>query len=158
RAIQTGHDFERAGGREPPPASGPHEHRRREAAPDRRRPRRHGELDPRNPEHHQADGRPASTDPGCGAIPASLDPAHRTRAYRRPSRPISRGGPRMSETLKTAGFMLGAIALVVAASVTQPEQRTASIFNDEGQPFYPEFRDPQSVKAIEVVDYDDSTA
>jgi hypothetical protein len=64
----------------------------------------------------------------------------------------------MSETLKTAAFLLGAIALVVAASVTQPEQRAASIFNDEGQPFYPEFRDPQAVKAIEVVDYDDITA
>ena len=64
----------------------------------------------------------------------------------------------MNETLKTAAFLLGAIALVVAASVTQPEQRAASIFNDEGQPFYPEFRDPQAVKAIEVVDYDESTA
>ena len=38
----------------------------------------------------------------------------------------------MSETIKTAAFLLGAIALVVAASVTQPEQRAASIFNDEG--------------------------
>jgi len=64
----------------------------------------------------------------------------------------------MTETLKTAAFLLAAIALVIAASVTQPEQRAASIFNDEGQPFYPEFRDPQSVKAIEVVDYDEATA
>ncbi len=64
----------------------------------------------------------------------------------------------MSEAFKTAGFLLGAMVLVIAASVTQPEQRAASIFNDEGQPFYPEFRDPQVVKAIEVVDYDESTA
>ena len=32
------------------------------------------------------------------------------------------------------------------------------MFSDEGEAFYPKFRDPQSVKAIEVVDYDESTA
>src|SRR5262245_29157119 len=64
----------------------------------------------------------------------------------------------MSETLKTAGFLAVALALVVAASVTQPERRTAAVFSDEGEVFYPQFRDAQAVKAIEVVDYDESTA
>jgi hypothetical protein len=64
----------------------------------------------------------------------------------------------MSETLKTAVFLAGALALVVAASVTQPERRTAAVFSDEGEAFYPQFRDTQAVKAIEVVDYDESTA
>jgi hypothetical protein len=64
----------------------------------------------------------------------------------------------MSESLKTAGFLAAAAVLVVAASVTAPERRNPSVFNDEGQAFYPEFRDPQAVKAIEVVDYDEATA
>jgi hypothetical protein len=64
----------------------------------------------------------------------------------------------MSETLKTAGFLAGALVLVVAAGVVQPERRTPSLMSDEGEAFYPQFKDPQSVKAIEVVDYDESTA
>lgn len=64
----------------------------------------------------------------------------------------------MSETIKTAGFVAGALALAIAASVVQPERRTPSLFSDEGEAFYPAFRDAQRVKAIEVVDYDESTA
>src|SRR5687767_14749272 len=64
----------------------------------------------------------------------------------------------MSEAIKTAGFLAGAVALVIAASVTQPERRTPEMLSDEGEAFYPQFRDPQAVKAIEVVDYDESTA
>jgi hypothetical protein len=64
----------------------------------------------------------------------------------------------MTETVKTAAFLAAAAALVVAASVTAPERRNPSVFSDEGQAFYPEFRDPQAVKAIEVVDYDEATA
>jgi hypothetical protein len=64
----------------------------------------------------------------------------------------------MSETLKTASFIAGALVLVVAAAVVEPERRTPTLFTDEGQAFYPDFRDPQAVKAIEVIDYDESTA
>lgn len=64
----------------------------------------------------------------------------------------------MNETLKTAAFAIGAAALVVAATVTAPERRVASVFSDEGQAFYPDFRNPQDVKSIEVIDYDESTA
>jgi uncharacterized protein DUF4340 len=64
----------------------------------------------------------------------------------------------MSETLKTAAFLAGAAALVIAAAVTEPERRAAAVFSDEGEAFYPQFRDPQAVKAIEVVDYDEPTA
>jgi len=64
----------------------------------------------------------------------------------------------MTETLKTAGFLAGALALVVAAAVVEPERRTPSLMSDEGETFYPGFNDPQSVKAIEVVDYDEPTA
>jgi hypothetical protein len=64
----------------------------------------------------------------------------------------------VSEALKTAGFLAGAMALVITAAVVQPERRTPSMFSDEGEAFYPKFRDPHAVKAIEVVDYDESTA
>jgi hypothetical protein len=64
----------------------------------------------------------------------------------------------MNETIKTAAFLAVGTALVVAASVTAPERRNPSVFNDEGKAFYPEFRDPGAVKAIEVVDYDEATA
>jgi hypothetical protein len=64
----------------------------------------------------------------------------------------------MSETLKTVCFLAGALVLVVAAGVVEPERHTPSMMNDEGEAFYPNFKNPQSVKAIEVVDYDDSTA
>src|ERR1700757_1957214 len=64
----------------------------------------------------------------------------------------------MSETLKTVGFLAGALALVIVAGVSEPERRLPSVMSDEGQAFYPEFKDPQDVKAIEVVDYNESTA
>lgn len=64
----------------------------------------------------------------------------------------------MNETIKTGGFVAVAVGLVLAASVASPERRTASVFSDEGEAFYPDFKDPQEVKAIEVVDYDESTA
>ncbi|HTS63475.1 MAG TPA: DUF4340 domain-containing protein [Candidatus Acidoferrales bacterium] len=62
------------------------------------------------------------------------------------------------EAVVSAVFVLAAAVLVAAASLTSPERRAASVFSDEGQPFYPEFHDPQAVKAIEVVDYDEPTA
>ena len=64
----------------------------------------------------------------------------------------------MTESVKTAAFLAGALALVIAASVTEPERRTPSMMSDEGEAFYPEFKDPKAVAAIEVVDYDESTA
>jgi hypothetical protein len=64
----------------------------------------------------------------------------------------------MSETWKTTAFLTGALALVITASLTQPDRRAAAVFSDEGEPFYPQFHDAQAVKAIEVVDYDESTA
>jgi hypothetical protein len=64
----------------------------------------------------------------------------------------------MTETVKTAAFVACAAALVAAAAVTAPERRMASVFSDEGEAFYPQFKDPQEVKSIEVIDYDESTA
>lgn len=64
----------------------------------------------------------------------------------------------MRETLKTAGFVAGAAALAIAAALVQPERGTPSLMSDEGEAFYPQFRDAKEVRAIEVVDYDEPTA
>jgi hypothetical protein len=64
----------------------------------------------------------------------------------------------VNEAVKTGAFLVGALALVIAAAVAEPDRHAASVFRDEGEAFYPEFRDAQAVKAIEVVDYDESTA
>jgi hypothetical protein len=63
----------------------------------------------------------------------------------------------MTESLKTVGFVGAALALALAAGVMRPERHIAAVFSDEGQAFFPDFKDAQSVKAIEVVDYDEST-
>lgn len=64
----------------------------------------------------------------------------------------------MNETLKTAAMIATAVALTTAAIVVEPERRTPSILSDQGETFYPKFTDPQAVKTIEVVDYDEATA
>lgn len=64
----------------------------------------------------------------------------------------------MRETLKTGGFVLAALVLAVAAAVVEPEARTPEILSDQGDLFYPKFKDPLAVKIIEVVDYDEATA
>jgi hypothetical protein len=64
----------------------------------------------------------------------------------------------MGETLKTAGFVAAALVAVSTAVVIQPANFAPRIMSDQGQLFYPKFIDPQSVKTIEVVDYDEATA
>jgi hypothetical protein len=64
----------------------------------------------------------------------------------------------MNETLKTAAMVAAAVALTTAAIVVEPERRTPSILSDQGETFYPKFTDPQAVRTIEVVDYDEATA
>ena len=64
----------------------------------------------------------------------------------------------MNESTKTLGFVGVAVALVIAAMVTSPENALPKIRSDEGEAFYPDFRDVQAVKTIEVVGYDEGTA
>ena len=64
----------------------------------------------------------------------------------------------MRESLKTAAFVAAAVGLAVVAGVVEPETATPRIMSDQGQAFYPNFKDPQAVKTIEVVDYDEPTA
>lgn len=64
----------------------------------------------------------------------------------------------MNETVKTLCFAAAALALALTAARLQPERRTPSILSDQGELFYPEFKDPKVVRTIEVVDYDEATA
>ncbi len=64
----------------------------------------------------------------------------------------------MKEILKTGAFVAAAAALSALAVYTEPERRTAAIFSETGTTFYPDFKRPQDVKTIEVVDYDEATA
>lgn len=64
----------------------------------------------------------------------------------------------MKEWLRTGIFCVLAVAISTAAVLVDPGRRTSGIFDDQGEPFYPEFADPQAPKTIEVIDYDEATA
>ena len=64
----------------------------------------------------------------------------------------------MKESIKTLLFVVVAAGLAIMASVIEPESATPKLMSDQGEEFYPKFRDPQAVKTIEVIDYDESTA
>ena len=64
----------------------------------------------------------------------------------------------MTEWLRTGIFCVLAVAISTAAVLVDPGRRTSGIFDDQGEPFYPEFGDPQAPKTIEVIDYDEVTA
>lgn len=64
----------------------------------------------------------------------------------------------MKELLKTGAFVAAAAVLSTLAVYTEPERRTAAIFSETGTTFFPEYKRPQDVRTIEVVDYDEATA
>lgn len=64
----------------------------------------------------------------------------------------------MTEWLRTGIFWVLAVAVSTAAVLVDPGRRASGIFDDQGEPFYPEFSDPQAPKTIEVIDYDEVTA
>jgi len=64
----------------------------------------------------------------------------------------------MRERAKTAGFVLAAAALAVAAAVVEPESAAPEIFSDQGEVFFSKLADPLAAKALEVVEYDEATA
>jgi hypothetical protein len=59
---------------------------------------------------------------------------------------------------KTTLFLAVAALLVTAAAWIEPEAARPGIFSDQGQTFFPDFRTAAAVKAIEVVDYDETEA
>jgi hypothetical protein len=63
----------------------------------------------------------------------------------------------MSETRKTLIFAGAAVVLALAAFIFSPSRITPDAFLDQGEPFYPDFTDPNSATTLEVIDYDESS-
>jgi hypothetical protein len=65
----------------------------------------------------------------------------------------------MNEFVKTLCFAGVALVLTGAAFVTTRDRSvTNATFNDQGQPFFPDFKDPLACTDLTVVDFDPSTA
>jgi hypothetical protein len=65
----------------------------------------------------------------------------------------------MNDLSKTIAFVVVAVLLMGAALWSTPSREVSvAEFNDQGQPFFPAFKDPLVCKSLEVIDYDPSTA
>lgn len=64
----------------------------------------------------------------------------------------------MKELTKTLIFVVVALVLTGAAMIRIPDRVKDVAFNDQGQPFFPDFKNPSECSDLEVVDYDPSTA
>ena len=64
----------------------------------------------------------------------------------------------MSETRKTMTYGGVAILLVLVAFLTAPRKSTPDAFVDRGEPFFPEFVDPNTAATLEVIEFDEETA
>jgi len=63
----------------------------------------------------------------------------------------------MDETRKTIVFAGAAVILALAAFIFSPSRITPEAFLDQGEPFYPEFTDPNEATTLEVIDYNESS-
>ena len=63
----------------------------------------------------------------------------------------------MSELKKTLYLAGGALVLALLAIATAPRPTTPDAFADRGEPFFPEFEDPNSAATLEVVEFDEET-
>lgn len=63
----------------------------------------------------------------------------------------------MNETRKTLYFAGAAVVLALAAFIFSPSRITPDAFLDQGEPFYPEFTDPNEATTLEVIDYDEAS-
>lgn len=64
----------------------------------------------------------------------------------------------MEEMKRTVIFVVAAAVLIFLTVVTTPRERVAEVFNDQGQPLFPEFTDPVAATSLEIIDYDAATA
>jgi hypothetical protein len=64
----------------------------------------------------------------------------------------------MSETGKTLTFGAVAVLLVVVALVSTPPKITPDDFLDQGEAFFPDFKDPNIATTLEVVEFDETDA
>ena len=63
----------------------------------------------------------------------------------------------MNENKKTVVFVGVAVFLAALALVFAPRRITPDAFLDQGEPFFPEFTDPNEAVTLEVIDFDQNT-
>ncbi|MDH3217684.1 MAG: DUF4340 domain-containing protein [Candidatus Krumholzibacteria bacterium] len=63
----------------------------------------------------------------------------------------------MKETTRTLVFTGAAVLLALLALVTAPKKTTPNAFTDQGEPFFPQFTDPNAASTLEVIDFDEET-
>ena len=63
----------------------------------------------------------------------------------------------MSELRKTIVFVGAAVVLALIAAFSAPKRITPDAFLDQGEPFFPDFTDPNSARTLEVIDFDEET-
>jgi hypothetical protein len=63
----------------------------------------------------------------------------------------------MSELKKTLYLAGGAVVLALLAIATAPRPSTPDAFADRGEPFFPEFEDPNAASTLEVVEFEEET-
>lgn len=63
----------------------------------------------------------------------------------------------MNENRKTIWFLATAAILVVLALIMAPSRFTPGAFLDQGEPFFPDFTDPNQATTLEVIDFDSTT-
>jgi hypothetical protein len=63
----------------------------------------------------------------------------------------------MNERKKTFAFIGVGVVLVLLAVVTTPKRVTPDAFLDQGEPFFPEFSDPNAATTLEVIGFDEET-
>ena len=64
----------------------------------------------------------------------------------------------MNETNKTIALGVGALLLAGLAFATAPRPAMPDAFVDRGEPFFPDFSDPNIARTLEVVGFDEETA
>ena len=64
----------------------------------------------------------------------------------------------MGESRTTLSFAGAAVLLAVVALLNAPRRITPDAFSDVGDPFFPEFTDPETAATLEVVGFDSETA
>ena len=64
----------------------------------------------------------------------------------------------MNELNKTATFIGIALVLGVVAFASAPRRSAPDLFFDVGEPFFPEFTDPEAAATLEVMEFDEATA
>jgi hypothetical protein len=63
----------------------------------------------------------------------------------------------MSQMRKTLIFCAVAVVLAALAFLTAPRKVTPEAFRDQGQPFFPQFTDPNAARTLEVIGFDEQT-